>query len=122
MAVVQVSSHYVFQHGTLSTRLTPDHHYLGKIDRILNTDGRENILKLVDQPTESVSMAAQRGGHSGDADVISDGSEIPPCADADMMVEGVSVRCVARGGVYEVVECCRSKCERIYVQVLRMCL
>lgn len=36
-----------------------------KIDRILDTDGREDILELVHQPAQSVSMTAQTGGDSG---------------------------------------------------------
>jgi len=92
---VQVSAHYVFQDGTLSTRLTPNHHYLGKIDRVLDTDGRKHILELVDQSAEAVSMAAQTGGHSGD---LSDETGVANTALRGRGHDGrwcVSERCIA---------------------------
>jgi hypothetical protein len=62
---LQVSSYYVLQDGTLSTRLTAHHDYLREIDRILYTDGREDILELVYQPAERVSFEAQNRGFQG---------------------------------------------------------
>lgn len=46
----QVSTNYVLQDRTLSARLTANHHNLRKIDGILNSDGREDILEFVDEP------------------------------------------------------------------------
>jgi hypothetical protein len=62
---LQVSSYYVLQHGTLSTRLTAYHDYLRKIDRVLYADGREDILELVHQPAEGVSFEAQNAEVQG---------------------------------------------------------
>jgi hypothetical protein len=57
---LQVSSYYVLQHRTLSTRLAPNHHYLRKIDRVLYANGCKHILELVHQSAEAVSPAAQK--------------------------------------------------------------
>jgi hypothetical protein len=92
---VQVSAHYVFQHGALSTRLTPNHHYLRKIDRVLDANGRKHILELVYQSAEAVSMAAQTEGDSGD---LSDETGVANTALRGRGHDGrwcVSVRCNA---------------------------
>lgn len=78
---LQVSSYYVLQHRTLSTGLTAHHDYLGKIDRVLYSDSREDILELVHQSAECVSTPAQdKGWCVGGPDVMRPGSEMPPCA------------------------------------------
>lgn len=46
---LQVSTHDVFQHGTLSARLTANDDYLRKVDGVVDTDGCEDILELVDE-------------------------------------------------------------------------
>jgi hypothetical protein len=63
--ILQVSSYYVLQDGTLSTRLAAHHDYLWEIDRVLYADGRKDILELVHQPADRVSFEAQKGGFQG---------------------------------------------------------
>ena len=46
---VQVPANNVFQHGTLATGLTAHDDDLGQVNGVIDTDGRENILELVDE-------------------------------------------------------------------------
>lgn len=103
---LQVSAHDVFQHGTLTAGLTANDDYLGEIDGVVDADGCEDILELVDESEAGcqclssylwlgcspawrpgartlqkggASMATMVGGVGGDGTyVISAGSEIPP--------------------------------------------
>ncbi len=91
---LQVSSYYVLQHRTLSTGLAAHDYYLGEINRILYTNGRENILKLVHQSAGRVSTPAQNKGTVGASNVMRPGSEMPPCAATDIFEElEVASRC-----------------------------
>ncbi len=53
-ASLQVSANYILQHRTLSTRLTANNNYLRKIDRVLYSNSREDILELVHEPATKV--------------------------------------------------------------------
>lgn len=46
---LQVSPHDVFQHGTLTAGLTANDDYLREVDGVVDADGCENILELVDE-------------------------------------------------------------------------
>lgn len=84
-AGLQVSSYYVFEHGTLSTRLAANYYYLGQINGVLYTDCRKNILQLVHQPARIVSFPAQKqwgDWDSGGTNVMRPGSEMPPACEA----------------------------------------
>ena len=50
----QVSADNVLEDGTLAAGLTADDGDLGKVDRVVDTDGREHILQLVDKPMAHV--------------------------------------------------------------------
>lgn len=82
---LQVPPHYVLQHGTLSTGLTTNDHYLREIDRVLYANSSEDILEFVHQSRKFVSAMARRG-QLGETNVIRPGSEMPPCPCAAMIL------------------------------------
>lgn len=52
----QVSPHDIFQHGTLSARLTADYDDLREIDGIVDADGCEDILELVHETGSKLAL------------------------------------------------------------------
>jgi hypothetical protein len=55
----QVTAHNVLEHRTLSARLAADDDNLGKIDRVVNVDGHEDVLEPVHKPGEVTVSWAQ---------------------------------------------------------------
>jgi len=83
----QVSSDNVLQDRTLSARLATDDCYLREIDRVVDADRGENILKFVHEPRcqssvlvfrESCDPCQVERGREGQAYLMSWGSEMPP--------------------------------------------
>lgn len=103
---LQVSAYDIFQHGTLTAGLTANNDYLREVDGVVDADGCEDILELVDEseagcqclysylwlrsltrleawgeapPKRRRVVGHDGGGVGGDGTyVISAGSEIPP--------------------------------------------
>lgn len=59
---LQVATNDVFQHGTLTARLAAYDGDLGKVDGVVDADGGEDILELVDEPRDVRLATAQRCG------------------------------------------------------------
>ena len=49
IVILQVSPNDVLQHGTLAAGLAADYSNLRKVDGVIDADGSEHILKLVDE-------------------------------------------------------------------------
>lgn len=84
----QVSTNDVLKHGTFTARLTSDDDYLRQIDRIIDTDGRKDILQSVDESKVWVLVKTSCANEipQDHTYLIRAGSEIPPSVANDSVI------------------------------------